>query len=318
MQSKSQRSQLWNLWTKHKSSCSWSLIMFISLFTVPVRGYDCCWFIGDDFGSRSFEQYFQARKSIDYNGYVKANFDTMGFFSMILSDNPSLLGHLSSLLAQAMNCRINNKLLPLPKLIVVVPDDAFITALCGKDSNMQAISKPFSRLLNYIMTDFEWNVAVFKESLPAKSVRTTYPHFLWIQAPLHDNFLNNSAHYKFNKCLEEVCPLHNNCSTLMLKCVWCKTDTNLFIRESQRFTSDGYKTYWVAVGRMVRYLDSVLLKKQDKRKTRRRVHLLKKIGLGGRIHCLTNTRIHQRDFVLCHLLHVNCKINSSQVPSIQI
>ena len=60
--------------------------------SVPVMGYDSCWFFGDDFAKRSFEQNFHSRPSTEYNGYIKAHFDTRGFFLNFLCDNPSLIG----------------------------------------------------------------------------------------------------------------------------------------------------------------------------------------------------------------------------------
>ena len=83
-----------------------------------------------------------------------------------------------------------------------------------------------------------------------------------IAAPLHDNFRNNSLRYKFNKSLEECCRLHANTSTLFLKQVWDPKNSCLFLGQSQRFTAEGYRCYWEAVDRTVRYFNSVVLKKQ--------------------------------------------------------
>ena len=228
-----------------------------------VRAYERCWFFGDSFASRSFEQYFQNRKAADYNGYTKANFDTSGFFNNFTSDNPSVTGRLSILLAIAAKCQLAGKLVPLPKLIIVVPDDDLIKQLCKSD-NVKGFSKPQSRLLNFIMTHHERCIAAFKETLPAKSIRSTHLSILWIQAPEHINFINNRLRYKFDKCLEEVTSLHSNVYTLQLKKVWNQDDQTLFLQDSQRFTALGYKNYWEAVDRTVRYFDSIVLKKQTK------------------------------------------------------
>ena len=127
--------------------------------------------MGDSFSSASFEKYFQARKSVEYNGYVKDHFDTSGFFGNFLQDNPSMLSRMTNLLIHAMDTRFNGKLLPLPKLIVIVPDDDFIKQLCpGNIEHAKGISKPLSRMLNFVMTEFERSIAAFKEYLPAKSV----------------------------------------------------------------------------------------------------------------------------------------------------
>ena len=230
-----------------------------------VWAYERCWIFGDYFGSRSFEQYFQARKSVEYNGYVKAHYDTTGFFGNdFMCDNPSMLARMSNLLINAMECKFNGKLLPLPKIITVVPDDDFIKILNlpdGEDSDI-GVTKPINRLLNFVMTEFERNVASFKEFLPAKCVHHNFPQFLWIQAPLHQNFRNNNLRHKFNKSLEEVCKLYANTISLMLKKVWDPQNLNLYNGDTQCFSVQGYTDYWEAVDRTIRYFDLVVLKKQ--------------------------------------------------------
>ena len=218
-------------------------------FAVPVTAYDRCVFFGDDFGSRLFEQYFKARKSIDYNGYVMANFDTVGFFTNFFNDNPSMVSRMANLMNSVIECKYNSKLMSLPKLIVIVPDNDIIKLLSEKDC-FSSLSKPFSRILNYIMTEHERAIASYKDYLPAKCIQD-YPYILWIQAPFHDNFTDNSLRYKFNKCLTEAVNFHLNMSTLELKKVWDSKDSNLFIKENQRFTCDGYRSYWEAVDRTV-------------------------------------------------------------------
>ena len=116
------------------------------------------------------------------------------------------------------------------------------------------------------MTEFDRNIATFKENLPAKCIKGSYPQILWVQAPLHDSFLDNSLRFKFNKCLEELSRLHSNCHTLFLKRVWDPQNLNLVQLQGGtiRYTAEGYSTYWEAVDCTVHYFDSVLLKKQDK------------------------------------------------------
>ena len=55
----------------------------------------------------------------------------------------------------------------------------------------------------------------------------------------------------------------------MLKKVWDSKNLNFFLESSQRYTAEGLTAYWEAVDRTVRYYDSVLLKKQDKKKLQR-------------------------------------------------
>ena len=208
---------------------------------------------------------------MDYNGYIKAHFDTFGYFgNKFITDNPSLLSRLSNLLVQAMESRLNNKLLPLPKIVVLVPDDDFIRLFDIDDSSdVSNVSKVFSRMLNYVMTELERNVAAFREYLPAKAIHCNYPHFLWIAAPLHDGFCNNSLHQKFNRSLEEVMQLHASSYCLHLEKVWDAKNMNFYLSVSQCFTAEGYSAYWEGVDRTVCYFDSILLKKQEGKKSQK-------------------------------------------------
>ena len=242
------------------------LILILDLcLTAPVASYERVWFFGDDFGQRSFKQHFKGRKSMDYNAYVKANFDFTGFFASFINDNPSLISRMTNLLINAIECKVNGRLLPLPKIVVVVPDNDIICLLSDKDC-FSGIAQLLSQIVNHIMTEYERTLAVYKEYLSAKSLHPGYPHILWIQAPQHNNFKDNSLRFKFNKCINELVHHHANTSTLELKKVWDPSDVNLFLAESQRFTNEGYHAYWEAVDWTVRYFDSVILRKTEKQK----------------------------------------------------
>ena len=122
-------------------------------------------------------------------------------------------------------------------------------------------------MLNYIMTEFDKSIAAYQECLPAKCLKHGYPNGLWIQAPLHKGFKNNNERQKFNRSLEDVSKFHVNSSTLQLKKVWDSDDDSLFISENQCFTSIGYigyRRYWEAVDKTIRYFDSTMLKKHEK------------------------------------------------------
>ena len=140
--------------------------------------YDRCIFLGDDFGMRSFEKFFKTRKATDYNSYVKANFDVSGFFNnKFTSDNPSTLSRITNLLVSTLNVQMGGKRLPLPKLYEIVPDEDILKLL--QDCDEDQLTQSTSRAVNFVMTEFERNVASFKESLPARCLRE-FPYFLWI------------------------------------------------------------------------------------------------------------------------------------------
>ena len=181
-----------------------------------------------------------------------------------MCDNPSVVGRMGNLMMNAMNSSvIGKKVLPLPKLIIIVADDDIIK--CLRDTKDGGLTNAFGRLINYIMTEYDRAIATYKEHLPTKCKRDGYPHMLWIQAPSHINYVNESDRYKFNKGLEEMVKYHSNAYTLPLKKGWCPNNEDLFSSSLKKYTAEGYAKYWEAVECTVRYFDSIMLKKHDKK-----------------------------------------------------
>ena len=187
-------------------------------------------------------------------------------------------------------------MLPLPKLIIIVPDDDIIK--CVKDADScQDVTKQFGRLINYVMTEHECAIATFKEFLPAKSLKLAYPQLLWIQAPMHDCFDNNNLWHKFNRALDKTAKCHSHVTTLALKKAWDPKDDELFLAGQNRYTTRGFNTYWEAVDRTVWYFDSIVLQKVDKRKT---------------LKNSSNSALDQKDPFRWQNPHLNLQANTPQ------
>ena len=68
--------------------------------------------------------------TLTWASYVKSHFDTTGHFtSDFLNDNPSTISRLSNLMVSAIGTTYGSKILPLPKLVICVPDDDLIQIL---------------------------------------------------------------------------------------------------------------------------------------------------------------------------------------------
>ena len=117
------------------------------------------------------------------------------------------------------------------------------------------------RVINWIMREHNKIIEIYKEFLPKKAKRTHLPHIVWIQLPLHNSFHNNDMHEKFNTSLITVAKMHDNVSVLVLKKVWDPQDTKLYVKEADRFTNKGLKTYWEAIDRMLKFCDTTILKR---------------------------------------------------------
>ena len=187
--------------------------------------------------------------------------------SQISSDNPSVISRFVNLLNAAVNTTIGKRLHPLPKIIVVVPDDDIINSLKDKDHGYPTagLPKAFSRLVKFVMNGYERNLASFKEKLQNKNKKEGYPQFLWILAPLHEKFDYNSEREKFNRCVEDMSKFRANVISLELKKVWDAKDGSLV--ERNKLTTDGMRSYWEAVDKTVCYCDSATLKKKYQKKT---------------------------------------------------
>ena len=196
------------------------------------------------------------------DGYVKSHFDVSSWSNNSYSDNPSVIGRMANLLKSATTTHVGKRLLPLPKIIVVVPDADILDTLKGAPREGQ--SKALGMLVKFIMTEHERGISSFKESLPAKAKKEGYPHILWILAPKHNNFENNDERERFNRTVEDMAKYHCNISALELKKIWDPNDKSLF--ENGRFTSQGFRSYWEAVDRTVRYCDAVVLRRKITKK----------------------------------------------------
>ena len=147
---------------------------------------------------------------------------------------------------------------------MVVVDDNIVMDCFKRDD--VGVSQNLGRLLDWLMREYNKIIDIQRDYLPLKAKRAVYPHFIWIEAPMHKNFANNPDRFRFNRALNTVSKLHDNMSILGLKKIWDAKDGNLFLENERRFTTSGLHHYWEVVDKTVRYADTILLKKQGKLK----------------------------------------------------
>ena len=111
------------------------------------------------------------------------------------------------------------------------------------------------------MTEFDHMMKSFKEKLPNKAKKACFPHWLWVEPPMHRYFNDNDLRKKFSQCLQNMGKLHADTSVLAMKKIWDPDDSSLFLHSEQRFTVQGYQRYWEAVDHTIRYLDTTTLVK---------------------------------------------------------
>ena len=212
--------------------------------------------MGDAFAYDSYEDYFKKT-----NGYLKEKFEVSGFFtSRFTHHDNNAISRLRNLMASAIA-----KKTYLPKYILIVPDDDLVKYVkFDRDSFDEAMRK----LLTNIMVQHNKYIITQKESLSKKSQKEDQPQIIWIEAPCNDNFANNSWRRRFNTCLNQVSQFYPNTNSLDLKKVWDDQDTSLYVKDSRRFTAHGYSIYWQAVDTTFKYVDTILMKKIQRKATK--------------------------------------------------
>ena len=215
------------------------------------------WVLGDAFGHESFEPYFKKNNNI---GYCRENFDITGFFTnKFVSHDQNAISRLRNTFAAAIKDKVY-----LPKYVVIVPDDNILRYVNIAKLDYNSVS--MGRLLNSIMSQFTKYVDIQKEHLPKKAWKVNYPQFIWIEAPMNDSFPNNELRLKFNKCMHHISKFHQNTTVLPFKKVWDPQDQNYYASESRRFTANGFAKYWESVNLTIKFVDTILTKKINKKK----------------------------------------------------
>ena len=111
------------------------------------------------------------------------------------------------------------------------------------------------KVLEWIVREYYRCITSFKDKLPSKAIRSDVPQVLWIIPPLHTNFeeIDNDCRKIFGDRLQRITSTYQGMTSLKLVKGWEYDDTKSYIKESKRFTSQGYNKYWSGIDSAVRY-----------------------------------------------------------------
>ena len=168
-----------------------------------------------------------------------------------------------------------------PKFIVVVIDDDMVKYV---NFNRFGVSDAYSRLINSIMVEYDHLVEAQKEFLPKRSKNNEHPIFIWIAPPTHDNFSNNHMRKKLSKSIETTSQFHKHSYVLHLKKGWDATNPGFFLRDARRYTAEGLAAYWIGVDKAIKYVDTILLKKIQRKQQQQLAY-----DTSGKYHWRCNT-----------------------------
>ena len=156
----------------------------------------------------------------------------------------------------------------LPKFIVIVLDDDVITYFKNRLKKKEKVKNEdmkagYERMLRWLMCQYKQSISSQKEYLPKKAKKPQNdPKFIWIALPTHKNFRNNELREIFSDSLETVTSHFHNNYTLKLIKIWDPNDPSLILEGEKNLTSTGFKSYWNAVDKAIKYADTLLLKKE--------------------------------------------------------
>ena len=246
----------------HVSSSNLLQIPTFLYFAVYIKGYESLWFFSDEFGFDSFRKYYYENE--EAKGYAKEQFKVSGFMNNAVS---SIDKNPISRVRNMMRNAITEKTV-LPKLIVIVLDEAIAAYAAIRKINT---IKGMEKVVNYLMIQYDKLIEAQKDYLPVKAKRPDYPQMVWIEAPTHINFSDRSKKFRrlYNASLQSMVMLHKNTWALFLKKGWDEEDNSVFLGGYEhRFTPAGLTSYWMAVDKTVKYVETILLKKEERKRNK--------------------------------------------------
>ena len=205
------------------------------IFVGYIKGLEYLWILGDEFPFRTIDKYFLQHNHQEYNGHSKEHYELLACnMSKYASTDCNVISRIQNKFAKTVN---EGKF--LPKMVVIVPDDDIIRCV---DVSKEVAPHVWMCVLSWLMKEMKCIVLTQKEFLPTKAKRNGQPHFIWLEAPLNTDFLNNEDRMVFNTALHQAGKLNEGVTILKLKQVWEPDSQNYFISASLRYTSAGIST----------------------------------------------------------------------------
>ena len=229
------------------------------IFVESVKGAERVWILGDEFAYKYYHQYYKENKHEGkHMTYLFEHFEVKDLLSTRYSNDRNVLSRLRNSLITALN-----QYYPVPRLIAVVMDDDITRYIDSRDKEDLVLTVEIGTIVEWITREFERAILSFKDYLPDKAKKAFYPHILWIAPPTHKFFGNssNNKREKISNCLSTVVKYRQNMSVLRMIKIWDHDDSNAFVKESYRFTSEGLAKYWLSIDSAIRYWNVAVFSK---------------------------------------------------------
>ena len=203
--------------------------------------------LGDTFVHKTTETKFKLTDAA--YSYTTRNFNVMVQASPeTRSNNPNILARVRNSLVHALN-----KCSMLPKIIILVLEDDLIKGM--KASDATPVSE-YSRWIKWLINEFRKIIDTMKDFLPANAKRDEHPQFIWIIPTRHCNYRNNVPRKKLGTSIENTAKCVEKNISLRLVQKWDFNDTNIFLKDEQRFTTNGICDFWTSVDKSIEYYET--------------------------------------------------------------
>ena len=169
------------------------------------------------------------------------------------SANRSVMGKIYNNFIRTFN---NQK--QLPKWVVIITESDLIENIGPIPRNGRF--QVFGELLRSMMQNLETAVNTIQQGHPQKAIKYSWPHFLWVEATLHNNYQDNDSRIIFNKCLQAATLHFDRMIALPLKQEWDEFNCTYFNWHQQKYTAHGLSAIWKALDNTMRFADTKLMR----------------------------------------------------------
>ena len=224
------------------------------------------WIVGDEFCHRSFADYYKPQKSDSHDLYAFNNFEVRDFSSsQFTSHNRSCIGRILNNFIRAINEHNT-----VPKLVVFVLDDDVIKSVFKNSDYAQTTEA----CIKWLMIEIEKSISIYKDFLPPRAKKTSYPQILWMAPPTHKYFgrRNNELRLDFADLLFHLAKLRRDTSVLKMIKIWDHKDSNLYIPDAGRYTADGLIRFWKSVDSVIRFWNVAIALKIGAKSSKKKQH----------------------------------------------
>ena len=203
---------------------------------------DELWFVGDNFVSRCYRQFF--KNAPETGKYVKEKFEVSVYCnSRFISNELNIIIRMKTALLTAIEKKIK-----LPKYVVIVLENDVVEYARYNGSGISGI---LGRYTEGLTAAIQKIIQAQKEQLPLKAKREGYPVIYWVNAVHHKSFANSSLRTKFNHCLEAAVNMYDSMRVIKIKEIWSYDD--LALVNNNEMTPTGLSAYWKAVDALIRF-----------------------------------------------------------------